>query len=81
LCSGRRVACIPSKAAETAASTGIGDIRAIRSQNNSFAGIFFATRPKFFGRNIAERLEVTPGKLLGVKEGQKKIHLQLRLRT
>jgi hypothetical protein len=53
-----RVACIPSKAAETAASTGIGEIQAIRGQKNSLAGIF-ATRPKFFGRNIAELLEVS----------------------
>jgi hypothetical protein len=52
------VACLPSNAAETAASTSICEIRAIRCQKNSFVGIFL-TRPKFLERDITERLEVS----------------------
>jgi hypothetical protein len=42
---------IPSKAADAAASTGIGEIRAVRGQKSSAAAIFFVTLRKIFGRN------------------------------
>ena len=47
-------------AAGTAASTVIGEIWAIRGQKSSVAAIFFVTLRKIFGRNISERLELTP---------------------
>ena len=50
-----------SKAAETTASTCVGNIRTIHGQKTS-SPAFSVRRAKFFGRKITERLEVSSQK-------------------